>query len=51
MKWFDDEPFTGFCRKRGVVPEKYLAFYLRRIKRFLLLESEPWQGKGASAGR
>jgi hypothetical protein len=40
MEVFDDHRFAGFCRKRGRVPEKYLSFYIRWIKRFLLLEGE-----------
>ena len=35
MEWFDDEVFAEFCRKRDLVLEKYLSFYIRWIKRFI----------------
>lgn len=40
MEIFDDHRFAEFCRKRELVPEKYLSFYIRWIKRFLFLEGE-----------
>lgn len=40
MKVFNDEKFAEYCRTRGLVPEKYLAFYIRWIKRFLLMGGE-----------
>ena len=39
MEWFDDEVFAEFCRKRDLVPERYLSFYIRWIKRFVHLSS------------
>jgi integron integrase len=45
MEVFDDHGFAGFCRKRELVPEKYLSFYIRWIKRFFLLEGERRRGR------
>lgn len=38
MEVFDDVVFADFCHKRNLVPEKYVLFYIRWIKRFLAHE-------------
>jgi len=57
MKWFDAEQFAEFCRKRDLVPERYLSFYIRWIKRFIHLSSSrgisavPGEGDGNDGDR
>lgn len=57
MEWFDDEVFAEFCRKRDLVPERYLSFYIRWIKRFVHLSSSrgisavPGEGVGKDEDR
>ena len=57
MKWFDTERFAEFCRKRDLVPERYLSFYIRWIKRFIQLSGSrgisavPGEGVGKDEDR
>ncbi len=38
MKVFDDAKFVTYCRRRGLVPEKYLSYYVGWIRRFFRVD-------------
>ena len=38
MEVFDLKPFSEFIQKRKLVPEKYLAYYVGWVRRFLQTE-------------